>query len=275
MPVGTKPPGLSAFLAASRPPARARRGFTDGVTSSFAPRRGPGPFAVSTAVENAVTGAAVGEILGEVEAIVEDELPHFADRHAVRRVGEEGDLFELPERDNLDDRARIEVVSRDDRDLVRPAVVDGGPASSPRGVIDRIIVHEGRDMQQIDDGPQLHGIRRGAPSHAVGEEEQGGPEELPGAREQVVAHLVKGLESRWHHPAELALDGKEPVRYGQADLFQIDGGGREHTLLGARAAHEVHGNVGSPAKNVKSVCRPGRRRRNRPGRPATAGRSRT
>jgi len=50
---------------------RERHGFTYGVRSSFAPRRGPGPFAVSTAVENAVTGAAVGEILGEVEAIVE------------------------------------------------------------------------------------------------------------------------------------------------------------------------------------------------------------
>ncbi|MDE2981857.1 MAG: pitrilysin family protein [Gemmatimonadota bacterium] len=49
---------------------RERRGFTYGVTSSFAPRRGPGPFAVSTAVENAVTGAAVAEIFREIEGIV-------------------------------------------------------------------------------------------------------------------------------------------------------------------------------------------------------------
>lgn len=50
---------------------RERRGFTYGVRSSFAPRRGPGPFAVSTAVENAVTGAAVGEIFREIEGLVE------------------------------------------------------------------------------------------------------------------------------------------------------------------------------------------------------------
>jgi len=50
---------------------RERRGFTYGVRSSFAPRRGPGPFAVSTAVENAVTGAAVGEIHREIEDLVE------------------------------------------------------------------------------------------------------------------------------------------------------------------------------------------------------------
>ena len=51
---------------------RERHGFTYGVRSSFAPRRGPGPFAVSTSVENAVTGAAVGEIFGEVEGLVEE-----------------------------------------------------------------------------------------------------------------------------------------------------------------------------------------------------------
>ncbi len=50
---------------------RERHGFTYGVRSSFAPRRGPGPFAVSTAVENGVTGAAVGEIFREIEGLVE------------------------------------------------------------------------------------------------------------------------------------------------------------------------------------------------------------
>lgn len=51
---------------------RERHGFTYGVRSSFAPRRGPGPFVVSTAVGNAVTGAAVAEIFREIEGIVED-----------------------------------------------------------------------------------------------------------------------------------------------------------------------------------------------------------
>ncbi|MDE2764304.1 MAG: pitrilysin family protein [Gemmatimonadota bacterium] len=50
---------------------RERHGFTYGVRSSFAPRRGPGPFAVSTAVANDVTGAAVKEIVREIEAVVE------------------------------------------------------------------------------------------------------------------------------------------------------------------------------------------------------------
>lgn len=49
---------------------RERNGFTYGVRSRFAPRLGPGPFAVSTSVENAVTAAAVGEVFREIEGIV-------------------------------------------------------------------------------------------------------------------------------------------------------------------------------------------------------------
>ena len=51
---------------------RERHGFTYGVRSSFATRRGPGPFAVSTSVESAVTAAAAGEIFREIETIVEE-----------------------------------------------------------------------------------------------------------------------------------------------------------------------------------------------------------
>ena len=50
---------------------RERHGFTYGVRSSFATRRGAGPFAVSTSVESAVTGAAVREIFSEIVTLVE------------------------------------------------------------------------------------------------------------------------------------------------------------------------------------------------------------
>ncbi len=50
---------------------RERRGFTYGVRSVFAARRGRGPFAVSTAVATDATGAAVREIVREIEALAE------------------------------------------------------------------------------------------------------------------------------------------------------------------------------------------------------------
>ena len=50
---------------------RERHGYTYGVRSSFAARKGPGPFAVSAAVETGVTGAAVAEVLREIERMAE------------------------------------------------------------------------------------------------------------------------------------------------------------------------------------------------------------
>jgi zinc protease len=48
---------------------RERHGYTYGVSTSFAHRRGPGPFVISTAVGTEVTGKAVREILNELERI--------------------------------------------------------------------------------------------------------------------------------------------------------------------------------------------------------------
>lgn len=51
---------------------RERHGFTYGIRSRFAYRRGPGPFTVSTAVDTGVTGDAVREAVGEMERYVTD-----------------------------------------------------------------------------------------------------------------------------------------------------------------------------------------------------------
>jgi zinc protease len=54
---------------------RERHGYTYGAHSSFAGRRGPGPFQVSTAVANEVAGAAVGEVLHELRRLQEEPVP--------------------------------------------------------------------------------------------------------------------------------------------------------------------------------------------------------
>lgn len=62
---------------------REQRGFTYGVRSRFAFRRGPGPFTVSTAVDTDVTAEAVREAVSEVTRYV-DEGPTEAELAAVR-----------------------------------------------------------------------------------------------------------------------------------------------------------------------------------------------
>lgn len=51
---------------------REKHGYTYGANSRFRPRRGPGPFVVSTAVENPVVGAAAGEILDQIRGLTTD-----------------------------------------------------------------------------------------------------------------------------------------------------------------------------------------------------------
>jgi zinc protease len=51
---------------------RERRGFTYGVRSRFAFRRGPGPFTVGTAVDTEVTAEAVREAVGEIARYVDE-----------------------------------------------------------------------------------------------------------------------------------------------------------------------------------------------------------
>jgi zinc protease len=53
---------------------RERRGLTYGASSRFDGRRGPGPFAVRTAVSTEVAGEAVREVLGELRRIREEPV---------------------------------------------------------------------------------------------------------------------------------------------------------------------------------------------------------
>jgi zinc protease len=51
---------------------RERHGFTYGASSRFVPRRGPGPFLVSTAVATESTGAAAREVISELRRVREE-----------------------------------------------------------------------------------------------------------------------------------------------------------------------------------------------------------
>lgn len=108
---------------------RETRGFTYGVRSGFAFRRGPGPFSITTAVDTAVTAEAVREVLGEVERYHadgpdDDEVRSARDYIAGvfplglettgRVAGRVAELFvhELPDEDWTDWRDRVRRVER-------------------------------------------------------------------------------------------------------------------------------------------------------------------
>jgi zinc protease len=63
---------------------RERHGYTYGAHSSFATRRGPGPFQVSTAVANEVAGPAAAEVLYELRRLQEERVADEELADAVR-----------------------------------------------------------------------------------------------------------------------------------------------------------------------------------------------
>jgi zinc protease len=142
---------------------RERHGFTYGVHSSFALRRRPGPFLVSTAVETAVTQGALREILREIagmrdspvtQAELDDARSYLAGAFPLRLQTTHGIasrlaetlIYRLPD-DYFDTyRERVLAVSAEDvlqvaQRRLRPdalAIVVVGDASAVRGPLEEL-----------------------------------------------------------------------------------------------------------------------------------------
>lgn len=164
---------------------RERNGYTYGVRSSFAARKGPGPFAVSTAVETGVTGAAVSEILREIELMAEEgpaaEEVESATSYLAGvfplRLETTGQLasriagavvHDLPADYDRDYRERVRAVTREEaaqaaRRRLRPGelcVVAAGDAEAVAPQLEAldagpVEVHRRRGPDSGDDGPGL------------------------------------------------------------------------------------------------------------------------
>ena len=156
---------------------RERHGFTYGVSSSFAPRRGPGPFLVSTAVQTEVTGPAVMEILRELRGMregpvtqeeMDDTRSYLAGVFPLRLETTTGiatrlaqlALYGLPD-DYFDHyRERILEVSAEDvlraaRAHLRPddlSIVVVGDASALRGPLEALGIGEVRLYDPLSPG---------------------------------------------------------------------------------------------------------------------------
>jgi len=142
---------------------RERHGYTYGVFSGLARRRGPGPFTVAAAVATDVVGAAVGEILGELRRLVEevpsrDELTDTAQYligtfpfslqsiHGVARYLEDLTHFGLPD-DYFDhypagyleiSPGQVQEVAARHLDPAGMTIVAVGPAEELRGQLEEL-----------------------------------------------------------------------------------------------------------------------------------------
>src|SRR6059036_112655 len=61
---------------------------------------------------------------------------------------------------------------------MREQRIDGGQPAPQYGVVHRVVVHEGREMDQLNDGGERHRTRILGPCRLVTEQEQRRPEQL-------------------------------------------------------------------------------------------------
>jgi hypothetical protein len=140
-------------------------------------------------------------LLGVAQAIVCQELAHFADRHLVGHPREHPQRLEITEPDQLDDGARIEIVAHDHRHLVTEERVDRRHARGAARMIDRVVVHQGREVDQLHHRGHVHRARVLAPGRVVHQEDDGGPEELALHLQQVRVDVADEREIGGDEPA--------------------------------------------------------------------------
>ena len=126
------------------------------------------------------------------------QLAHLPDGHLVGHPAQHLQGGEVAQPHQLDHGPGVEVVAHDDRDLVAEQGVDGWHAPAQHRVIDRIVVHQRGEVDQLDHGSQAHGERAaiGGSGGLVHQQQHGRAEHLPSHLQQVGVDLCDQAEVR-------------------------------------------------------------------------------
>ena len=128
------------------------------------------------------------------DVVVGEELPHFAHAHPVRRGAQHPHGFEVAQARKLRDRTAVQVVTHDDRDLVRPDRVHRRHAAAEDRMVDGIVVHERCDVYKFDGRGQGNRVVTPLALDLAAEQQQSGAEQLARYLQQIVVDLVDHRE---------------------------------------------------------------------------------
>ena len=87
-------------------------------------------------------------------------------------------------------RLRVEEVAEEDGDVVPPAAVHAAAAAAHRGLVDDVVVEQGRGVDELHDRGQEDGAVAAVAAQAAGQEQQRGPDALAAALADVAADLA-------------------------------------------------------------------------------------
>src|SRR2546426_11908441 len=100
----------------------------------------------------------------------------------------------------------------------------GEPAAAQLGVVDDVVVDEGRRVNELDDRRVKDGAVAVVPAQARGHEQDGRANALAAARLNILADFRDEIDLRLHVPGELAIDLLEVSANGLENLRERDRG---------------------------------------------------
>src|SRR5712691_8997782 len=97
-------------------------------------------------------------------------------------------------------------------------------AAPQLGVVDDVVVDEGRRVNELDDGRVKDGAVAFVPAQTRGHEQDGRANALAAARLNILADFWDEIDLRLHVPGELAIDLLEVGANGLENLCERDRG---------------------------------------------------
>ena len=217
-------------------------------------------------------------LFAEVDDAVLGELIDLTLDHAQRDVAQQPDDVERVLRERHRHRLDVEEIAGEHRDVVAPLRVDGLPPAPHIRIVDDVVVHQRRGVNELDDGGVEHGARPGVAAQARAHQQHRRAHALAAALQQVVADLRNDVDLRLDLPRKLALDRLEILADGLEQLNEIrlgPGCGVRHVrrshhtdravstragrvnALNDKALREVAAvTAGTGASKLRSVCSP-------------------
>ena len=127
--------------------------------------------------------------LGEFQRMGDGELTHLAERHLSGRARERLRRFQIAQLHDVCQRRRVEKISHDDGDLMAEHRVHRRHSATQGRMVYGIIVHERREMDQLESGCERYSLVFRLFLHLARQEQQRRTKQLAAHREEVRAHL--------------------------------------------------------------------------------------
>ncbi len=163
-------------------------------------------------------------LFGQIDDAVLGQLVDLAFDHPQRDIAQQANDIERVLRQRHRHRLDVEEVACQHRDIVAPLRVDGLAAAAHVGVIDDVVVHQRRGVDELDHGGIEHGARAGITAEARAHQQYGRADALAAALQYVVADFGNDVNLRLDLARKFDFDSFKILADRLEQLDEVRGG---------------------------------------------------